>query len=138
MKNTANAVSVVTINRNSVKELIHSVKDGKIFSIRYGYRHPKCGACGHKSVKFERGLDTCPKCGGAVVFERITLAQKGVENPANATKPGCGYFDGMSADEAERKYNLFKHYDRNCGSYRQADFDKIYELQIDGVKYIVQ
>lgn len=138
MKNTAKNAVAVIINLEVAKALIHSVNDGKIFSIRYGYKHPKCGACGHKSVKFTRGLDTCPKCGGEVVFERVTLAQKGVENPANATKPGQGAFEGISAAEAEAKYNLFKHYDRNCGSYRCADYDRIKELQIDGVKYIVK
>lgn len=130
--------SVVIINRNTVKDLIHKVNNGKIFSIRYGYRHPKCSGCGFKSVKFERGLDTCPKCGSPVAFERITLAQKGVENPANATKPGTGYFDGISAEVAEEKYNLFKHYDRNAGGYRNADFDLIKELKIDGIKYTVE
>ena len=144
MKNTAKN-TVVTISKIEAKELIHSIPNGLIFSMEYIYKHPYCADCGHKSVKFKRGLEVCPKCGGKVKFNRVTLAQKGVCNPANCTKPGHGVFDGMSAKEAEEKYNLFKHFDRNAknddgtrGCYRNASFDNITRLKVNGVKYIVE
>ena len=144
MKNTAKN-TIVIINATEVKNLIHSIPNGLIFGMEYDYKHPYCSECGHKSVKFKRGLTACPKCGGAVKFKRVTLAQKGVYNPANCTKPGEGMFDRMTAEEAEVKYNLFKHYDRNAknndgtrGCYRNASFDNITKLKVNGVKYIVK
>jgi DNA-directed RNA polymerase subunit RPC12/RpoP len=144
-KNNIAPSAVIIINAVQAKEIIHSIPDGLIFGMEYEYKHPKCGGCGFKSVKFQRGLDICPKCGAKVVFKRVTLAQKGVSNPANVTAPGQGWFDGISADEAESRYNLFKHYDRNArnddgsrGGYRQADYDRIKKLKIRGVKYEVK
>ena len=144
MKNTAKN-TVVVISAADVKNLIHAIPNGLIFSMEYVYKHPYCSECGMKSVKFKSGLTTCPKCGGAVKFKRVTLAQKRVSNPANCTKPGHGAFDGISAEEAEFKYNLFKHYDRNAknddgtrGCYRCAGFENIRKLKINGIKYIVQ
>ena len=106
---------------------------------------PSAKKCGCKSVKFERGLKVYHKCGGKVVFKRVTLAQKGVSNPANVTAPGQGWFDGISAEDAEARYNLFKHYDRNAknsdntrGGYRQADYDRIKKLKVRGQKYEVR
>ena len=113
-KNNVAPSAVIVINKVQAKEIIHSIPDGLIFGMEYEYKHPKCEKCGCKSVKFERGLKVCHKCGGKVVFKRVTLAQKGVSNPANVTAPGQGWFDGISAEEAEARYNLFKHYDRNA------------------------
>ena len=144
-KNNVAPSAVIVINASQAKELIKSLPNGLIFGMEYEYKHPKCEKCGCKSVKFERGLKVCHKCGGKVVFKRVTLAQKGVSNPANVTAPGQGWFDGISAEDAEARYNLFKHYDRNAknsdntrGGYRQADYDRIKKLKVRGQKYEVR
>ena len=110
----ASSKSVIVISLARAKALIDEVPNGLLFAMEYELKHPKCGACGHKSVKFQRGLDVCPKCGGKVLRIRVTLAQKGVENPSNVTPPGQGAFAGISAHQAKVQYNLFKHFDRNA------------------------
>ena len=128
----------VNINRNQVADLIDLIPNGKIFGIEFELKQPYCSKCGCKSVKFQRGLDTCHKCGGKVRFIRIAAAQKGVVNPRISTTPGHGYFDGLSAGQAKKLYGLLKFYDINLGEYRNAAFLKINKIKFNGTVYTVE
>ena len=135
---------VVYTNYNGIKSLIHSIKDGVMFGITYTRKTPKCPGCG-RSLKSFVGKTNCHFCGSELSLERVTCAQKGVVNPGNpsVTKPGKGWFDGLSAEEAERLYDIFKHYDCNAkskdgkGDYRSCGFRNIKSVRHNGFEYIV-
>ena len=132
--------SVIYTNYNGIKVLIHSIKDGVMFGITYTRRTPKCPGCG-RSLKSFVGKTNCHFCGSELSFERVTCAQKGVVNPSNATPPGKGKFAGLSAAEAEKLYDLFKHYDVNAnggkGDYRSCGFGEIKSVRYNGEEHIV-
>ena len=134
--------TVIYTNYNGIKALIHSIKDGVMFGITYKRRTPKCPGCG-RSLKSFIGKTHCHFCGSELSFERVTCAQKGVVNPGNpsVTKPGKGKIAGLSAAEAERLYDLFKHYDVNAedgkGDYRSCGFTEIKSVRYDKKEYIV-
>ena len=138
--------NIVIINRNAVKDIIRNIADGVMFGITFNRRTPKCKGCG-RSLKSFIGKETCHFCGSELSFERVTVAQKGVENPSNLsiTKPGCGAFDGATAEQAELLWNVLKFYDVNAinkdgskGGYRSCGYDEIKSLRTNGVEYIVQ
>ena len=128
------------IDKEQLKAIIHAIPDGKFFSLFFVRVAPKCTSCGRSNKRWQ-GLTICPKCGGALSLDRETLAQKGVFNPGGCAAPTG---DGVSAEEAERLYDCFKFYDRNAhntdgtvGGYRQAKYDNILRLKVDGVDYVV-
>ena len=128
------------INKEQLKAIIHSIPDGKFFSLFFTRVAPKCESCGRSNKKWA-GLTICPKCGGALSLTRETLAQKGVANPGGCAAPTG---DGVSAEEAEARWDNLKFYDRNAknpdgtiGGYRQAKYSNVLRLRVDGVDYVV-
>ena len=128
------------ITAHDVKSLIESVQKGKFFSMHFERVAPKCEKC-NKSNKKWIGLETCPICGAVLSLVRETLAQRGVENPANpADKPNG---NGVSAKEA-LEMDWVKYYDCNAvnkdgskGGYRSCKVDKIKRITIDKVEHYV-
>lgn len=130
-----------TINANTAKEILMAIPAGEIFSIAYFRKEPVCQDC-----KCRKGIrnGVCPKCGSSnISYTAYSNAQKGVENPANATKPGTGKFIGQSAEEAEKLHNNLKYYNPNGfdskgrGVYRTCGYDRIYEFTTRGVTFNV-
>jgi hypothetical protein len=139
--NTTIVVSIATI-----RSIIHSIKDGVMFGITFERRTPKCTGCG-RSLKSFKGKTHCHFCGSELSFERVTVAQKGVENPGNpsVTKPGQGIVNGISAEKAEEVYNLLKFYDVNAinkdgskGGYRSCGYGEIKSIRYNSKEYIVE
>ena len=135
-------MSIKTVKPYEVENLINSVRKGEIFSLVFERVAPKCKTC-NKSKKSWRGLTHCPDCHTALSFERETLAQRGIENPANpADKPNG---NGESAVEAAENGRL-KYYDMNAtnphnaikGGYRQCYIANIKRLTMRGVTYEVE
>ena len=130
----------IKINRIAVKEIIKNIADGEMFSISYYRKAPVCGDCKHN-----RGIkDVCPKCGSRnIIYTCTTVAQKAVDNPANALKPGMGSYRGQSAENAEIKNNVLKYFNpngmdkRGRGVYRSCGYERIYRLKTKGVEFEV-
>lgn len=128
----------ILLSNADIKALIAEIKDGEVFSIGYFRKEPICKDCGHrKGVR-----ETCPKCdSNNIEYRAETAAQKGVMNPANATKPGTGKFIGQSAEEAEVKNNVLKYFNPNGvdkkgrGIYRSCGYERIYSLKSKGKEY---
>jgi len=124
-----------------VEHLINSVKKGEIFSMHFERVAPKCHKC-NKSNKAWKGMEFCPICGEKLSLERETLAQRGVENPANKNDKPNG--NGESAEQAQERGRL-KFYDMNAvdhktgikGGYRQCHIDSIKRLTIRKNEYYV-
>ena len=138
--------NIVYLSSADIKSIVANIKDGAMFGITFERRTPKCPGCG-RSLKSFKGKTHCHFCGSELSFERVTVAQKGVENPGNSsvTKPGQGYFDGISAEKAEEVYNILKFYDVNAvnkdgskGGYRSCGYGEIKSLRHNGVEYIVK
>jgi hypothetical protein len=128
------------IRKEDVKALIESVKKGKFFSMHFERVSPKCETCNKSSKKWV-GLETCPICGAVLSFERETIAQKGVENPANPADKPNGL--GISAKDA-LEMNWVKYYDCNAinkdgskGGYRSCRLENIKRITIDKVQYFI-
>lgn len=127
------------IHQHNVKEFIENIKDGVFFSMYFIRVAPKCLKC-QKSDKKWVGLTHCPICGEPLSFERETVAQKGVSNPAKHIHlTGTG----ESAKEAILD-NRIKFYDVNAvdkngnkGGYRQARIENIKRIKAYGTEYIV-
>jgi hypothetical protein len=85
-------------------------------------------------------LTHCPICGEPLSYDRETIAQKGVRNPADHIKlTGTG----ISAKEA-LDMNVIKYYDVNAidkdgnkGGYRSARIENIKRIKANGVEYVV-
>ena len=128
------------IRKEDVKALIESVKKGKFFSMHFERVAPKCETCDKSSKKWV-GLETCPICGAVLSLERETLAQRGIENPADiADKPNG---NGVSAKDAMEQ-GVVKYYDCNAvnkngvkGGYRSCRVENIKRITIDKVQYFV-
>lgn len=125
----------VVINRNAVKSLIDSIKNGKMFGVTFTRRTPKCPKCG-RSLKSFIGKTTCHFCGSELSYEGRSVAQKGVHKPtANASRRG------ISAKTAEEVYGLLQFWNCNAekkkGSYRSCGFTEIKSIRKDGIEYIV-
>ena len=128
------------ISKEELKDIIHKIPNGQFFSLFFVRVAPKCESCGRSNKKWQ-GMTICPKCGGVLSLDRETLAQKGVSNPGGCPAPTG---DGVSAEEAEARWDNFKFYDRNArnpdgtiGGYRQAKFSNILRLKYNGEDYIV-
>lgn len=130
----------VFIRPEQAKALIENVKKGQFFSLHFERVAPKCEHC-EKSNKAWKHLENCPICGQPLSFERETLAQRGVENPADiADKPNG---NGISAKEA-MAMNWIKYYDVNAvnkngvkGAYRSCKLENIRRITINGVEHYV-
>ena len=130
----------IQITTTDVKELIHNIKNGEMFSIGFYRKAYVCGDCKNN----RKVTDVCPKCGSTNIIRTCeTAAQKAVDNPTNALKPGTGKYVGQSAEEAEIKNNVLKYFNPNGydkkgrGVYRSCGFEKIYYLKTKGVEYEV-
>ena len=130
----------IQITTTQVKEIIHSIKDGEMFSMKFYRKAHICADCGCK----RNVTDVCPKCGSHNIITTCeTVAQKAVSDPTNATKPGTGKYNGQSAEEAEAKNNVLKYFnpcgadEKGRGVYRSCGFEKIYYLKTKGVEYDV-
>jgi hypothetical protein len=129
-----------TINASEVKSFIESIKDGVFFSMHFERVAPKCLKC-NKANKNWNGLDICPVCGEPLSYERETIAQKGVKNPADHIKlTGTG----ISAKEALENMNVVKYYDVNAvdnkgnkGGYRSTRVENIKRITYEKVDYFV-
>jgi hypothetical protein len=128
----------IKINSNIAKNIIKNIDNGEMFSISYYRKSPVCGDCKHnKGIK-----DVCPKCGSRnIVYTCSTVAQKAVDNPKNALKPGTGKFIGQSAEEAEKKNNVLKYFNphgvdsKGRGVYRSCGYERIYALKTKGIEF---
>lgn len=120
------------IRKNDVKALIESITKGKFFSMYFERVAPKCEHC-EKSNKAWKHFENCPICGQPLSFERKTLAQKGVENPADGNKPNG---NGVSAKEALEN-GVVKYYDANAGGYRSCRIDNIKRITVDKIEHYV-
>jgi hypothetical protein len=132
-----NAINGILLDEAKIKELIHSVPNGKMFAVAFYRKEYICGKCGKKLGR----ANSC-ECGNTNIIKTCCYtAQKAVSNPKNALKPGTGMFKGQSAENAEKHNNNFKFYatngcdDKGKGVYRQCGFNKVYYLQVDGIEY---
>lgn len=130
---------MASIHRSEVKSFIESIKNGVFFSMYFERVAAKCIKC-NKASKNWNGLTHCPICGELLSYDRETIAQKGVKNPADHIKlTGTG----ISAKEA-LDMNVIKYYDINAidkdgnkGGYRSARIENIKRIKANGIEYIV-
>ena len=136
-----NKKTALVINTTAAKSIIMAIPAGEIFSIAYFRKEPVCRDCGcRKGIRNGK----CPKCESTnIEYTAESNAQKGVENPANATKPGTGKFIGQSAEDAEKLHNNLKYYNptgedaKGRGIYRTCGYDRIYQFTTRGVTFNV-
>ena len=103
-------MATIKITAVAVKDIIHNIADGEMFSIAFYRKAPVCQDCGHR----RNVTSVCPKCGSEnISYTCETVAQKAVSNPKNATKPGEGVYVGQSAEDAECDNNNLKYFNPN-------------------------
>lgn len=100
--------------------------NGKIFSVEFERKMPKCECCGERSASWKE-LKVCPKCGGVISHFAFTTARLGVQNPKNGVAPGKGKYVGVSFDEALNK-GILKYYDMGKGTYRSCGLENIHRI----------
>ena len=81
--------------------------------------------------------------------KRKAVCRLHVSNPKHTTKPGTGKYKGISSEEALKRHNNLKYFDLNAegtpsigqtpgkGNYRTAKIDRIIEVTIKGIQYIL-
>lgn len=121
-----------------VSEVVSVIRelDGKIFSLEFERKLPKCESCGKRGESF-KGMSRCPHCGGIISYYAYTSARLGVVNPKNCVAPGQGKYVGVSFGESLSK-GVLKYYDMQKGSYRSCVIDKINKIVASGEEYIIE
>ena len=132
----------IHISKDEILDLVHSIPNGRMFSMIFVRKAAKCEYCG-KSNQAWNNLEKCPICGGKLSKERYSRVQLGVKNPKNCTKPGCGQYIGESGEEALKDGRL-KYFamdvvnkDGSRGCYRQCVIENIRCIHLNGNEYIV-
>ena len=132
----------IHISKDDILDLVHSIPNGRLFSMTFDRKAAKCEHCG-KSNQNWNDLERCPICGNILSKERYSRVQLGVKNPKNCTKPGCGKFIGESSEDALKDGRL-KYFDMDVvnkdgsrGCYRQCVIENIRRIHLNGNVYII-
>lgn len=123
-------------------EMVNLIKEskGKIFTVKFRRRNPKCLPC-NKGYKPEKLGDrmVCPKCGAKLSEIRTMRGRLGVKNPGKGiTKPGQGQVDRLGGTSQRLNvYKLLTVYDVATSTDRSDGKNGGYRcIPIEGIFYL--